>query len=119
MKTVINSSLKDEALLLTVTRGVGVVDMSTIVRIEASSNYSKIYFSNGQKLVSSKVLRWFEEHLPDHLFVRIHRTHIVNKKFIRTYIYNSGKIALSNGESIQVSRRKKEVFLKCWYNAAA
>ena len=119
MKTVINPPVKEEALLLTVTRNIEVVDISTIVRIEASSNYSKIYFTNGQKLVSSKVLRWFEEHLPGQLFVRIHRTHLVNKKFICTYLYGSGKIGLSTGEWIRVSRRKKEDFLKCWYTAAA
>lgn len=119
MKTVINSSIKDEVLLLTITRGFEVVDINTIVRIEASSNYSKLYFTNGQKLVSSKILRWFEEQLPSHSFVRIHRTHLVNKKFISRYIYGSAKIGLSNGEWIQVSRRRKEDFLKCWYNTAA
>ena len=119
MQTILNSNLKAGALLLTVTRGLEIIDINTIVRIEASSSYSKIYFTNRGKLVSAKVLRWFEERLPAELFIRTHRTHLVNKKFICRYINDSGKIGLSNGEWICVSRRKKIDFLRCWYGNAA
>jgi two-component system LytT family response regulator len=120
MQTLLNSNLKADAMLLTVTKGIEVIDISTIVRIEASSSYSRIYFVNGQKLVSAKVLRWFEEKLPSHLFVRIHRTHLVNKKFISRYVNGSGgAIGLSNGEWIGVSKRKKADFLRNWYGTAA
>lgn len=120
MRTVTYSTVKSDAMLLTVTRGVEVVDISTIIRIEASSSYSRIYFTNGQKLVSAKVLRWFEQRLPSQLFVRIHRTHLVNKNFISRYVNGSGgAIGLANGEWIGVSKRKKANFLRHWYGAAA
>ena len=79
---------------------------SNIIRVESSSNYSKIYFSNEQPLVVAKILHWFEEQLPPDMFCRIHRTHLVNRAYV-TEIFDSCKLALSNGDIIQMSRRKK------------
>ena len=119
MEIYLNGNKKTGLLLLTVTRGVEIIDVNTIVRIEASSNYSRIYFADGQKLVSSKILKWFETHLPPQLFVRVHRKHLTNKKFICNYNHGNRRIFLSSGESIQVSRRKKEDFMRYWQNTSA
>lgn len=112
-----------QILLLPTCKGIEVINTSTIVRIEANSNYSKLFFSNGKSLVVAKVLHWFETILAQapvaeggNDFIRIHRTHIVNKRFIQCYY--SGKVKLSNGEMIDVAKRKKTYFLKCWYEAA-
>ena len=87
-------------------RGTKIVLASNIIRVESSSNYSKIYFSNEQPLLVAKILHWFEDQLPPEMFCRIHRTHIVNRMYV-TEIFESSKLALSNGEVIQMSRRKK------------
>jgi two-component system, LytTR family, response regulator len=109
-------------LLLPVCNGLEVIDISTIIRIEAISNYSKLYFTNGKTLVVAKVLRWFEEHLKNNtknktVFLRTHRTHLVNKNFISRY--TNGKIELHNHQIIDVARRKKSEFLQQWYHSAA
>lgn len=87
-------------------RGTKVVMASNIIRVESSSNYSKIYFSNEQPLLVAKILHWFEDKLPPEMFCRIHRTHLINRSYV-TGIYDSTKLALSTGEIIQMSRRKK------------
>lgn len=109
-----------DGLLLTGHKGAKLIDINTIIRIQASSNYSRISFVNGQQLVTTKILRWFEKQLPSELFVRIHRTHLVNKKFISGYINGrGGKISLINGECIDVSKRKRADFLRYWHGTAA
>ena len=112
-----------QILLLSTCKGIEVIDISTIVRVEAISNYSKLFFSNGKSLVVAKVLHWFEASFARdsvvegvEVFLRIHRTHLVNRKFIQCY--HSGKVKLHNGELIDVAKRKKSYFLKCWYAAA-
>jgi len=115
-----------QILMLRTDRGIKLIDIDTIVRIEAISNYSKLFFSDNKTLVVAKLLHWFEEQLSSlsvkdnggekEDFIRIHRTHLVNKKFIRHY--QSGKIKLSSGEYIDVAKRKKTLFLKLWYAAA-
>src|ERR1041384_1014300 len=65
------------------------IPFNSIIRIEASSNYSKV-FCKGRPfpVVVAKVLRWFEDRLPQHLFTRIHRTHLINKAHIVAVRYD-------------------------------
>jgi DNA-binding LytR/AlgR family response regulator len=100
-------------LLLPTDRGVEIIDTKTLVRVEAISNYSKLYFANGKTLVVAKVLRWFEEQLDAAMFLRTHRTHLINKQFVHRYHHGqTAVVKLINGESIGVSKRKKKYFLQ-------
>ena len=115
------NSIRQHILMLRTDRGVKLIDIKTIVRIEAISNYSKLFFLNNKTLVVAKLLHWFEEQLSPlsaegEDFIRIHRTHLVNRKFIQCY--RSGKIKLLNGECLDVAKRKKTLFLKLWDAAA-
>lgn len=101
-------------LLLPTCKGIEIIDVKNIVRIEAISNYSKLYFTNSKTLVVAKVLRWFEAQLPAQQFIRTHRAHFINRDFISLYINGaSGKVQLLNGDWIEVARRKKTHFLQC------
>ncbi len=106
-------------LMLHTCNGIDAIDVHTIIRIEAVSNYSKLFFSDGKSLVVAKVLRWFEEYFSafngeenKNNFIPTHRTHLVNKNFIRRY--SNGKIELYNHQCINVSRRKKREFMQHW-----
>jgi two-component system, LytTR family, response regulator len=101
-------------LLLPTSKGIEAIDISTIVRIEAISNYSKLYFTNGKTLVVAKVLQWFDLTLNPSsqseegscMFLRIHRSHLINKNFIHQYINGEGgKVKLLNGELTDESKR--------------
>jgi two-component system, LytTR family, response regulator len=87
-------------------RGNKIVLEGDIIRIEACSNYCKIYFSNERPLVVAKVLHWFQDLLPEDTFCRIHRTHLVNRMYV-TEVLESCRLKLSNGDMLQISRRKK------------
>jgi len=95
-------------LFIPTNKGIKVVMPENIIRIEANSNYCRIYFDNEHPLTVAKVLHWFEEKLPEQYFYRIHRTHIVNRLFVSAISYNS-KLTLLNGEQLQISRRKKNI----------
>jgi two-component system, LytTR family, response regulator len=100
-------------LLLGTCRGVEVVDSNTLVRVEAISNYSKLYFANGKSLVVAKVLSFFEEQLSGVHFVRLHRSHLVNIRYIRSYDYRQRDgVILLNDELFTVAKRKRTEFRK-------
>jgi two-component system LytT family response regulator len=107
--------MEKSLLMLNTSTGSFLIDTNTIVRIEASSNYSKIYFSNamgGSKtLVTAKVLKWFEERLPQQSFTRLHRSHLVNNSFLQLNQSMGKAFELENGEIIQISRRRKKSVL--------
>lgn len=92
-------------------KGHKLVMAENIIRIEASSNYCRLYFDNEEPLTVAKLLHWFEGRLPDEYFYRIHRTHIVNKRFVAT-VSNGSKLTLINGKELQTSRRKKNIVRK-------
>jgi len=109
--------MENSLLMLNTSTGNFLIDTDTIVRIEASSNYSKIYFSPAMSgrtmLLTAKVLKWFEERLPRERFTRLHRSHLVNNCFLQFQQNASNAFELKNGQVIQVSRRrKKEVLMK-------
>jgi DNA-binding LytR/AlgR family response regulator len=95
-------------LLLNTSAGQLLIDVHTIVRIEASSNYSKLFFSNGKMLVCTKLLKWFEEKLPLQFFVRMHRSHLVNNRYLKSRQMVREGFVLQTGEWIQLSRRRKK-----------
>ncbi|MEO7768072.1 MAG: LytTR family DNA-binding domain-containing protein [Ferruginibacter sp.] len=96
-------------LLIPTNKGDKEVLVRNIIRVEARSSYSKIYFSNEHPLLVAKVLQWFETNLPDELFCRIHRTHLVNRMYV-SEVFNRSSLTLTNGDIMQISRRKKMIY---------
>lgn len=86
-----------------------------ILRIEAQSNYCKIFsIDRAKTMVVSKVLHRLQEKLPADMFIRVHRSHLVNRQYIKQVSGNHTKTAeLINGESIPVSRRKQTEIVGC------
>lgn len=88
-------------------------DINEIIQLEANSNYTIIHFSGKQKITASKTLKDFEELLPPDIFFRTHHSHLINLNYIKKYIKgDGGQIEMQNGNFVDVSRRKKEEFLK-------
>ncbi|MCS6928149.1 MAG: LytTR family DNA-binding domain-containing protein [Saprospiraceae bacterium] len=92
--------------------GVHFVRLNEIVRLEAEDNYTHFLLSSGQRITASKTIKAYEDILRPLNFVRVHKKHIVNMRFMKTYIKGEGGyLKLENGETIEVSRRKKAPLL--------
>ena len=92
-------------------QGYKLIDIDDIVHIEADSNYSVFNLVNLDKIVVSKVLKDYEEILPENRFVRVHKSSIVNLKYVKEYNSKNGlQILLNNGDTITVSRRRASDF---------
>jgi two-component system, LytTR family, response regulator len=93
--------------------GILFFNTADIVHLEANSNYTNIHFVTNPKVTASKTLKEFEELLPADTFFRTHHSHIINLNYIKRYIKgDGGQIELTNGTLVDVSRSKKEEFLK-------
>lgn len=88
-----------------------------IVRLEASSNYTRIYFTNKKIMVSAKVLKTYESILEPYGFLRTHRTHLVNKNHILC-VTSDGNIIMKDASVAEISRRMKSGVMKVLKNAA-
>jgi two-component system LytT family response regulator len=108
-----DSRSQNDKISIVTSEGVEFFEISQIIRIESSSNYSKIHFKDGKVLLVTKLLKDFEEILTPYRFYRIHNSHLINLSYIKKYLRgDGGQVLLQNGEVIDVARRKKEEFLK-------
>jgi len=101
---------QNNSIILTTYYGKEPIAFDKILRIEAISNYSKLYFTDGKTLVVSKVLHWFEGQLLGAQFIRVHRSHLINTEYISEY-NKKGKqvITLKDNSFFTVARRKQTV----------
>lgn len=90
--------------------GVHFVRLRDIVRLEAEDNYTHFLLNNSERITASRTIKTYEDTLSQLNFVRVHKKHIVNLNYMKTYIRGEGGyLILENGETIEVSRRKKAV----------
>jgi two-component system LytT family response regulator len=108
-----NPKSQEDNIAIPTNDGLEFIQIKQIIRIESSSNYSKIILQNGHHMLVTRQLKDFEELLQDYRFYRVHHSHLVNLNYIAKYVRgDGGQITMRNGDIIDVSRRKKEVFLK-------
>lgn len=88
--------------------------LSSIIFIESDGSYSKINsYDNSSVLYTSKSLKYYEERLPAHSFLRVHNQFIVNLHYIKFIRRGSHwKIELLNKFLLNISDDKKEILIK-------
>lgn len=104
-------------IAISTTAGHYFFNAAEIVRLEACSNYTNIYFTNKKKLLTSKVLKEFAAVLEPMGFVRTHRTHLVNKEHI-AFVSNSGNVIMKDESVAEISRRMRSGVMKVLKRAA-
>ena len=99
-------------LCLPTNNGFNVVDVKDIIVCNADGPYTEFVFTNGKKFIVSKPLIEYDGLLEEQQFVRIHKSHLVNINHIVQYSKGEGgSVSLTNGMELEVSRRRKDVFL--------
>lgn len=85
------------------------VNISKIVRCQAEDNYTHIWLDNGAPVLVSKTLKVFVELLSPHHFIRTHQSHLVNKKYIKSFLKEDGGVLLMlDNTRVPISRQRKE-----------
>ncbi len=109
----LESRSQDDTIAISTGEGIEFLEIRNILRIESSSNYSRIHIANGPAVLVTRLLKDFEEMLTPYNFFRIHHSHLINLKYIKKYIRgDGGQAIMQNGDAIDVARRKKDEFLK-------
>ncbi len=105
----IDRSTGERIIALPVSDGLELVHVNEVLYCESDSNYTTLYMREGKKLIISRTLKEFEDLLVDQDFIRVHHSHLINKKHIKKYIKGEGgEVIMSNGKNVPVSRRMKQ-----------
>lgn len=106
-----NASL--QKIALPCDEGLIFVQLSDIVRLEARGGYTNVHMADKQKYVSSRIIKEYEEMLPDDIFMRIHNSHIINLNYVKKYQKGrGGVIVMSDDAQIEVAIRRRDEFLR-------
>lgn len=106
-----NSDLQQ--LALSTSDGIEFIRVIEIIYCESDGPYTRFFLKSGRILMTSKNLKEYEELLSAHHFYRVHHSFLVNIREIKKYVRGEGgQVLMSSGAYIDVSKRKKDAFLK-------
>jgi two-component system, LytTR family, response regulator len=100
-----------QQIAISTTEGRYFFNPEEIIRLEASSNYTNVYFTNKRRMLTARVLKDYEEILQPLGFVRTHRSHLVNSKYV-SFVDHKGNIMMKDESRAEISRRKRPDVLK-------
>ncbi len=86
--------------------GIKIIPLNLISYLASEDDYVMIYYSEG-KALKPKTMKYYEDHLPPSLFMRVHRSFMVNIEQItrlEPYSKDNYVAVLKSGEKIPVSR---------------
>jgi len=99
-------------IALSTSEGIHIVDIDNIIRCESDDYYTRFFLKDGKVIMISKTLKENEELLSDYNFIRTHKSHLINLKYVKSYLrMDGGSIIMTDGSNIPVSRRKREQIL--------
>lgn len=86
------------------------VSVDDIVRCVADNTYTFFHLNNGDKILISKPLKEYADLLKPHGFVRAHQSHLVNPKFVKSWLKeDGGTLLMDSGDKIPVSKPNREL----------
>jgi len=101
---------EEHRLALPTAKEIRYVRTADIVRCESSNSYTSFYLYNGEKLLVSRPVYEYEEVLKDYGFIRCHQSHLVNLKYVKSWVKeDGGYLYLEDKTEIPVSRNKREL----------
>lgn len=87
------------------------VEMDGIRWIESDGNYLRVHIQDGSHLLIRSTLRAFEAKLEPHQFVRIHRSLIVNREYVRElkpWYTGDYSVLMDDGKELTLSRNYRD-----------
>jgi two-component system LytT family response regulator len=83
--------------------------ISDIIYCKADGNYTHIILRDDKPIMVAKTLKFYSDILSEHGFIRAHQSFLVNP--VHVIGIHQDTLSLSNGDTIDVSRRKKSLIL--------
>jgi two-component system LytT family response regulator len=101
-----------QKIMLPTLEGFEIVAVQDILYCEAVDNFTRFHFEHTAPLLICRTLKYFEEVLTPHRFLRIHRSYMINPDYVIRYSKGKGGyVTMKNNQELEVSSTKKKEFL--------
>jgi two-component system LytT family response regulator len=93
--------------------GFEIIPINTILYCEAADNFTRFHLDGTTtSLLICRTLKYFENILNGHRFVRIHRSYLINPDYVVRYTKGKGgSVTMKNNQELEISADKKQLFL--------
>lgn len=109
IQNIANKPTEFNKIVLPDYNGFTLVDVSDILFCKADGSYTEVYLIDGRVITTSRLLKSFEELLPNETFFRIHRSYLVNLNLIKRFNKSDGfQVIMENNIVLDVSERNKK-----------
>lgn len=88
------------------------VDLDDIIRFESDGGYTKVYLTDGKRIMVSKTMKEFDDLLLDAGFLRVHHSHLINMNHLFCFEKTEGHVVMKDDSVVPVSNRKKDQLLE-------
>lgn len=75
--------------------------------MQGEGSYTKFFFADKTSLLTAYTIKNYEDILFRYGFLRVHKSHLVNKIHIVNYM-TDGMLTMSDTSKVEISRRRKE-----------
>jgi two-component system LytT family response regulator len=82
------------------------VNLDQILFLEGDINYTYFHFQSRRRTVIAHSLKHFEANLLPQGFLRIHRSYLVNSRFVKSANLLNNTLTLVDGTVLRVARRR-------------
>lgn len=98
----------DEHISIRADHKVSLIKVRDIIYIESAGEYVRLHLADGTRIMTLFRIKNIETTLPSDMFMRVHRSYIVNLKCVTGYA--RGRIFLNNSEYVPIGENYKENF---------
>jgi two-component system LytT family response regulator len=94
-------------LTIATNEGTHYLDPKEIVRCEADGNYTYFQLQGGRRIIASRPIGFFAELLSEQGFLRCHKSHLINVKFVTKY--SETGLTMADQSYVELSRRRRKI----------
>ncbi len=109
----------NKKIILKTIDNIYLVKVQDINYCESEGGYTEIHLLNNKKIMVSNTLKEYDELLKDMGFYRVHKSFLINIRYINRFEKGEGGyVILENEAKIPVASRKREQLLEMFYRIA-
>jgi DNA-binding LytR/AlgR family response regulator len=98
----------EDCKLLTINRKTSKkILINNVILLKSDTNYTTFHLYQGKAKVVAHTMKYFEEILQSHGFLRVHRSFIINPFYVKEYNSVDEVLMMTNGHIANISRRRK------------
>jgi DNA-binding LytR/AlgR family response regulator len=84
--------------------------INNVVLLKGDTNYTVFHFEYGRAKTVAHSIKYYQEFLEKHGFLRVHRSFMINPKFVIDYDKIEDSLTMVNGHKASIARRRKRAF---------